>query len=58
MASNKIELMQQDGRKKRTAKRLCVTSMTGLLFKCFLQSSLTVASLCYGFLQKDLFGGR
>ena len=58
MASNKIELMQQDGRKKRTAKRLCLTCMTGLLLKCFLQSSLTVASLCYGFLQKDLFGGR
>ena len=58
MASNKIEPMQQDGREKRTATLLCVTSMTGLLVKCFLQSSLTVASLCSGFLQKDLFGGR
>ena len=42
MATNKNELMQQEGREKRTAKRLCVTSMTGLLLKCFLQSLLSL----------------
>ena len=29
------ELTQQDGRKKRTAKHLCVTNMTSLLLMCF-----------------------
>ena len=29
------EFTQQDGRKKRTAKRLCVTNVTGLLLACF-----------------------
>ena len=29
------EFTQHDGRKKRTAKRLCVTNVTGLLFMCF-----------------------
>ena len=28
------EFMQQDGRKKRTANRLCVTNMTRLLLTC------------------------
>ena len=32
---------------KRTAKRLCVTSMTGLLLKCFLQSSLSLSVFCF-----------
>ena len=31
----KIEFTQQDGRKKRTAKPLCVTNVTGLLRACF-----------------------
>ena len=30
-----VVLTEQDGRKKRTAKRLCVTNMTGLLLACF-----------------------
>ena len=29
------EFTQQDGRKKRMAKRLCVTNVTGLLLACF-----------------------
>ena len=29
------EFTQQDSRKKRTAKRLCVTHVTGLLLACF-----------------------
>ena len=29
------EFTQQDGRKKRTAKRLCVSNVTGLLLACF-----------------------
>ena len=29
------EFMQQDGRKKRTAKRLCVTNLTWLLLLLF-----------------------
>ena len=28
-------LTEKDDRKKRTAKRLCVTNMTGLLLACF-----------------------
>ena len=31
---NVTELTQQDGRKKRTAKCLCVTNVTGLLLAC------------------------
>ena len=31
------EFMQQDGRKKRTAKHLCVTNVTGLLLACFVE---------------------
>ena len=30
-----IEFMQQDGRKKRVAKCLCVTNVTGMLLMCF-----------------------
>ena len=29
------EFTQQDGRKKRTAKRFCATNVTGLLLACF-----------------------
>ena len=29
------EFTQQDGKKKRTAKRLCVTNVTVLLLACF-----------------------
>ena len=32
---NISEFTQQGGRKKRTAKRLRVTNVTGLLFTCF-----------------------
>ena len=31
------KFMQQDGRKKRTAKHLCVTNVTGLLLACFVE---------------------
>ena len=34
------EFMQQDGRKKRTVKRLSVTNVTGLLLECFVGNSL------------------
>ena len=40
-------LTQHDGREERTAKRLCVTNVTGLL-----------TLLCSGLLQKDLLKGR
>ena len=36
------ELTQQDGRKRRTAKRLSVTNMTGLLLACFVGNSLNI----------------
>ena len=39
------EFTKQSGRKKRTAKRLCVTKVTGLLLMCFVVI----------FTQKDLF---
>ena len=29
------EFMQQDSKKKRMAKHLCVTNVTGLLLMCF-----------------------
>ena len=32
---NNSEFTQQDGRKKRTAKRLCVTNLTRPLLPCF-----------------------
>ena len=36
------EFTQQDGRKKRTAKRLSVTNVTGILLACFVESSLKI----------------
>ena len=30
-----VVLREQDGRKKRTAKRLCVTNMTRVFLACF-----------------------
>ena len=36
------EFMQQDGRKKRTAKFLSVTNVTELLFACFVGNSLNI----------------
>ena len=36
------EFTQQDGRKKRTAKRLSVTNVTGLLLACFVANSLKI----------------
>ena len=35
VSSDNSEFTQQDGGKKRTAKRLCVTNVTGLLRMCF-----------------------
>ena len=37
---------QQDGRKKRTAKRLSVTNVTRLLLTCFVENSLNVDVFC------------
>ena len=37
---------QQDGRKKRTAKRLSVTNVTGLLLACFVGNSLNISVFC------------
>ena len=36
------EFTQQDGRKKRTAKRLSVTNVTGILLPCFVGNSLNI----------------
>ena len=36
---------QLDGRKKRTAKRLSVTNVTGLLLTCFVHVTLTFFAL-------------
>ena len=43
------EFTQQDGRKKRTAKHLCVTNVTGLL---------RLTQTFSGPLQKKLFKGK
>ena len=52
------EFMQQDSKKKRMAKHLCVTNVTGLLLEHFLWwSSLVVKIIFPGLLQKDLFKG-
>ena len=51
---NNSKFTQQDGRKKTTAKRLCVTKVTGLLLACF----VVILTLTFsGLLQKDLFKG-
>ena len=36
------EFTQLDGRKKRTAKRVSVTNVTGLLLACFVGNSLNI----------------
>ena len=36
------EFTQQDGRNKRTAKRLSVTNVTGILLACFVGNSLNI----------------
>ena len=46
------EFTQQDGRKKRTTKRLCVTNVTGLLLACFVVI-FTKHFMFSGLLQKD-----
>ena len=46
--------LQQDCRKKRTTKRLCVTNVTGLLLACFVVI-LTKYYMCSGLSQKVLF---
>ena len=46
--------MQQHGRKKRTAKRLCARHVTGLLFVCFVVIFLRFS----GLLQKYLCKGQ
>ena len=49
------EFSQQNGRKKRTAKRLSVTNVTGPLLACFVGNSLNIDVVFL--LQKDLFKG-
>ena len=44
-----FEFMQQDGRKKRTAKLLSVTNVTGLLFACFVGNSLNIDVFLIGY---------
>ena len=46
--------MQQDGRKKRMAKCLCVTNMTGLLLSFSAIVIFTQELICFGLLQKDV----
>ena len=46
---------QQSGRKKRTAKGLSVTNVTGPLLACFFGNSLNID--VFFLLQKDLFKG-
>ena len=48
------ELTQQNGRKKSTAKRLCVTNVTGLLLACFVEI-LHLIFLFSSVIQKYLF---
>ena len=36
------EFTQQEGRKKKTAKRLSVTNVTGILLACFVGNSLNI----------------
>ena len=43
---NDSEFTQQDCRKKRTAKRLSVTNVTGLLLACFVANSLNIYVSC------------
>ena len=55
-----ITFMQQDGREKMTAKRLCVTNVTnvtGLLFAYFFRD-LHLTLIFSGLLQIELFKGR
>ena len=52
------EFTQQDGRKKKTAERLCVTNVTRLFLTCFVCRDLHLTSMFSGLLQKDLFKGR
>ena len=49
------EFSQQNGRKKRTAKGLSVTNVTGPLLACFFGNSLNID--VFFLLQKDLFKG-
>ena len=48
------EFTQQEGRKKKTAKRLSVTNVTGILLACF---GIHLILLFLALLQKDLFKG-
>ena len=54
--NNISEFTQRDDRKKRTAKRLCVTNVTGLYDLRILWWS-SLKSMFSGLLQKDLFKG-
>ena len=51
--------MQQDGRKKRTATRMCVTNVTGLYFLHVCVLRLSSPKLMFpGLSQKDLLKGE
>ena len=47
--------MQQDGRKKRTAKRLYVTNVIGLLLASFLVISTNLIALFFFFFFKKIY---
>ena len=51
------EFTQQEDRKKRTANRLCVTNVTGLLLGSFFVG-IPLTLMFSGLLQNDLFKGR
>ena len=57
-SSNISEFTQGDCRKKSTAKRLCVTNVTGLLLACFVLIFTFKTLMISGPLQKDLFKAR
>ena len=50
-----VSLLNAEGRKKRTAKRLSLTNVTELLLACFAGIHLTL--MLFALLQKDLFKG-
>ena len=55
-SSKYSEFTQYDGRKKRTAKRFCVTNVTGLLLACF--SVIFTLRLCFLALRRMRFGEK
>ena len=56
LATNGSEFTQQDGRKKRTTKRLCVTNVTAITYEFCRDLHLTF--MFSGLLQNYLFKGK